>query len=51
MRAKAEYEKEVKETTETLSQYNQIKTQLTEAHKAVSKQLGKENYTKRNWQP
>ncbi len=47
MRAKAEYEKEVKETSETLSQYNQIKSQLTEAHKAVSKQLGKENYTKR----
>ena len=46
-RAKAEYDKELKETTETLLQYNQIKTQLTTAHKAVSRQLGKENYTKK----
>lgn len=46
-RAKAEYDKEFKETTETLLQYNQIKTQLTKAHIAVSRQLGKENYTKK----
>ncbi|HSP40272.1 MAG TPA: S8 family serine peptidase [Gillisia sp.] len=47
MRAKAEYDKEMKETSETLAQYTQIKTQLTTAHRAVSKQLGKENYTKK----
>ncbi len=46
-RAKAEYDKEFKETTETLLQYNQIKAQLTEAHRAVSRRLGKENYTKK----
>lgn len=46
-RAKAEFDKEFKETSENLLQYNQIKTQLTTAHRAVSKQLGKENYTKK----
>ena len=46
-RAKAEYDKELKETTETLSQYTQIKSQLTTAHIAVSKHLGKEIYTKK----
>src|SRR5690606_39989604 len=46
-RAKAEFDKEFKETSESLLQYNQIKTQLTSAHKAVAKQLGKENYTKK----
>lgn len=46
-RAKAEYDKELKETTESLTQYTQIKSQLTTAHIAVSKQLGKENYTKK----
>lgn len=46
-RAKAEFDKEFKETSESLLQYNQIKTQLTTAHRAVAKQLGKENYTKK----
>lgn len=46
-RAKAEFDKEFKETSESLLQYNQIKTQLTAAHRAVAKQLGKENYTKK----
>ncbi len=47
MRAKADYEKKLKETRENLTQYNQIKTQLATAHSAVSKQLGNENYTKK----
>lgn len=46
-RAKAEYTKELQETQDNLNQYNQIKTQLSAAHKAVSAQLGKENYTKK----
>ena len=46
-RAKAEFDEEFKETSESLLQYNQIKTQLTTAHRAVAKQLGKENYTKK----
>ena len=46
-RAKAEFDKEFKETSESVLQYNQIKTQLTTAHRAVAKQLGKENYTKK----
>jgi len=45
-RAKAEYEKEYKETVQNQQQYQQIKTELVAAHRAVSTQLGKEDYTK-----
>ena len=45
--AKAEYEKEYNETVQTKTQYEQIKQQLTIAHKAVSAKLGKEDYTKK----
>lgn len=45
-RAKAEYDKEYKETLENANQYKQIKQQLVAAHAAVSAQLGKEDYTK-----
>jgi cell wall-associated protease len=45
--AKAEYEKEYRETVETRDQYRQIKQQLVAAHAAVSSQLGKEDYTKK----
>ena len=45
--AKAEYEKEYNETIQTKTQYEQIKQQLTIAHKAVSAKLGKEDYTKK----
>jgi len=45
--AKAEYEKEYNENLQSKTQYEQIKQQLTTAHKAVSAKLGKENYTKK----
>ncbi len=45
--AKAEYEKEYNETVQNKTQYEQIKQQLTIAHKAVSAKLGKEDYTKK----
>ncbi|WP_026836849.1 S8 family peptidase [Gillisia sp. JM1] len=45
--AKAEYEKEYNETVQNKTQYDQIKQQLTIAHKAVSAKLGKEDYTKK----
>ena len=45
--AKAEYEKEYNETIQNKNQYDQIKQQLTIAHKAVSAKLGKEDYTKK----
>ncbi|HSI68772.1 MAG TPA: S8 family peptidase [Gillisia sp.] len=45
--AKAEYEKEYNETIQTRDQYRQIKQQLVAAHAAVSSQLGKEDYTKK----
>ncbi|MCH4822464.1 S8 family peptidase [Gramella lutea] len=44
--AKAEYDKEYTETTQTLEQYRQIDQQLTAAHNAVSAELGTEDYTK-----
>lgn len=44
--AKAEYYKEHKETLDNKEQYTQIKVQLTEAHKAVSAKIGKEDYTR-----
>lgn len=45
--AKAEYEKELNETQQSITQYKQIKQQILAAHKAVSAKLGKENYTKK----
>lgn len=45
--AKAEYEKEYNKTVQTKTQYEQIKQQLVVAHQAVSAQLGKEDYTKK----
>lgn len=45
--AKAEYDKEYNEALQSKTQYDQIKQQLTLAHKAVSAKLGKENYTKK----
>src|SRR5690606_6011182 len=45
-RARAEYEKEYKENLQNQQQYQQIKTQLVAAHRTVSTQLGKEDYTK-----
>lgn len=47
LQAKAEYDKEYNETLQNKTQYEQIKQQLTVAHKAVSAKLGKENYTKK----
>lgn len=45
--AKAEYNKEYNETLQSKTQYEQIKQQLSTAHKAVSTALGKEDYTKK----
>lgn len=45
--AKAEYEKEYRETIQNRDQYREIKKQLVAAHAAVSSQLGKEDYTKK----
>ncbi|MFV8225361.1 S8 family peptidase [Christiangramia aquimixticola] len=47
LEAKAEYEKEYQDAVETKQQYLQIKDQITIAHKAVSKKLGTEDYTKK----
>jgi len=47
LNAKAEYDKEYSETTQTKTQYQQIKQQMVVAHKAISAKLGKENYTKK----
>lgn len=44
-RAKAEYDKEYNEALGIKNQYEGIVQQLQVAHKAVSAQLGKENYT------
>lgn len=44
-RAKAEYEKEYNETLGMKNQYEGIVQQLKIAHRAVSSQLGKEDYT------
>ena len=43
--ARAEYEKEYKESVETRDQYLQIQQQITTAHKAISEELGTEDYT------
>ena len=45
--AKAEYDKELNETQQSITQYKQIKQQILAAHKAVSAKLGKEDYTKK----
>lgn len=44
-RAKAEYEKEIGETQANKARYEQILAQVTPAHEAISKKLGKENYS------
>ncbi|WP_274474967.1 S8 family peptidase [Mangrovimonas aestuarii] len=44
--AKAEYEKEIQETTARKMQYEQIYQALIQADAKVSEHLGKENYTK-----
>ena len=44
--AKAEYEKEYTEAVQTRDQYLQIEEQISTAHKAVSEELGTEDYTK-----
>lgn len=46
-RAKAEYEKEYNETLSIKNQYEGILQQMRVAHEAVSAQLGKEDYTRR----
>lgn len=44
-KAKAEFEKELEETTANNARYNQMVNQLKPAHEAISKKLGKEDYT------
>lgn len=44
-RAKAEYEKEFAEVSQNQSRYGQMLEQLKPAHEAMSKKLGKVNYT------
>jgi len=43
--ALAEYEKEVPEAKNNMARYEQILSQVKPAHDAISKKLGKENYT------
>jgi cell wall-associated protease len=45
-KAKAEYEKESQEVLANKSRYEQILSQVKPSHTAMSKKLGKENYTK-----
>ncbi|MCM4154988.1 S8 family serine peptidase [Gramella sp. AN32] len=44
--AKAEYDKEYAETQQNLARYKELKTQFSAAHNAMTKALGKEDYTK-----
>ena len=44
-KAKAEFEKESQETMAGKAQYEQILSQVKPAHQAISKKLGKEDYT------
>lgn len=44
-KAKAEYEKEVAEITQNKNRYEQMFEQLKPAHEAISKKLGKEDYS------
>ena len=46
-KAKAEFEKESQEVQANISRYEQILSQVKPAHTAISKKLGKENYTKK----
>lgn len=43
--AKAEYDKEIKENTQKLQQYEPILQQVTQAHNFATKRLGKPTYT------
>lgn len=45
-KAEAEYEKESSDITANKTRYEQILSQLKPTHEAMSKKLGKENYTK-----
>jgi cell wall-associated protease len=45
-KAKAEFEKESQEVLANKARYEQILSQLKPAHEAITKKLGKENYTK-----
>lgn len=47
-KAKAEFEKEVAENNEGKIRYEQILSQLKPTHSAISKKLGKENYSKKD---
>jgi cell wall-associated protease len=47
-RAVAEYNKEVQEASAVVQRYEQILSQLRPAHDAMSKKLGKEDYTKKD---
>ncbi|WP_310994258.1 S8 family peptidase [Aequorivita marina] len=49
-KAKAEYEKEFAEITNNKARYEQMLSQLKPAHKAMSKKLGKEDYTEKDLQ-
>jgi cell wall-associated protease len=44
-KAKAEYDKELKQTSETVSRYSGMISQLKPAHKAMTSKLGKEDYS------
>ena len=46
-KAKAEFEKESQEVLANKARYEQIISQVKPAHAAISKKLGKENYTKK----
>lgn len=46
-KAKAEYEKETQDALGAKAQYEQILSQVKPSHAAMSKTLGKENYTKK----
>lgn len=47
-KAKAEYKKEVNEANGIVERYQQIFSQVEPAHKAISKKLGKENYSQKD---
>ena len=46
LEAKAEYDKEYKEVLESKQRYEEIKGQITTAHKSIAEALGTEDYTK-----
>jgi len=47
-KAKAEYKKEVNEANGIVERYQQIFSQVEPAHNAISKKLGKENYSQKD---